>query len=85
MWVAWSGTTKRRTSPRRRGHSTPGIFSHDLTPSYHLNQWNFTAGVNNLFDKKPPFVVSAGTNTNAYQYGYLMLGRNVFGQIGLEF
>ncbi|XAO72065.1 MAG: hypothetical protein AAYR33_03890 [Acetobacteraceae bacterium] len=56
-----------------------------MTPSYHLNQWNFTAGVNNLFDKKPPFVVSAGTNTNAYQYGYLMLGRNVFGQIGLEF
>lgn len=83
--MVWNDQTNDITAQTGGRHSTPGIFSHDLTASYHLNQWNFTVGVNNLFDKKPPFVVSAGTNTNVFQYGYLMLGRNVFGQIGLEF
>ncbi|GBQ98236.1 TonB-dependent receptor domain-containing protein [Asaia lannensis] len=66
-------------------YKTPGIFSHDITLGYQLNRWQFQAGVRNLFDKKPPYVVDGATNTNVFQYGNLIMGRNVFVQAGVNF
>jgi len=66
-------------------YKTPGVFSHDLTIDYRLNKWTFQAGVNNLFDKQPPFVADASTNSAAGLYGDLYYGRYVFLQAGVNF
>ncbi|ANQ41462.1 TonB-dependent receptor [Gluconobacter oxydans] len=64
---------------------TPGIFSHDVTVTYRWKKWNFEAGVNNLLDKKPPFVSGGTDNSAAALYGNLYMGRNVFLQAGVNF
>lgn len=63
----------------------PGIFSHDVTVSYRLNRWNFEGGVNNILDKKPPFVPDGGTNTALAMYSDEIIGRYVFLQAGVQF
>lgn len=64
---------------------TPGIFSHDVTVGYTLNRWNFLAGVNNILDKKAPFVADGTTNTAAQMYSSEIIGRYVFLQAGVNF
>ncbi|MFT8462742.1 TonB-dependent receptor domain-containing protein [Acetobacter persici] len=63
----------------------PGIFSHDVTVSYRLNRWNFEGGVNNILDKKPPFVPDGATNTALAMYSDEIIGRYVFLQAGVQF
>jgi len=53
--------------------------------SYRWKSWNFEGGVNNLLDKKPPFVASATDNSAAALYGNLYMGRYVFLQAGVNF
>ncbi|MDG6094753.1 TonB-dependent receptor [Acetobacter sp. AN02] len=64
--------------------STPGIFSHDLTAGYRLGRWNFEGGVNNILDKKAPFVADGSTNTNANMYMEQIIGRYVFLQASVN-
>lgn len=64
---------------------TPGIFTHDVTVNYKLGRWNFMGGVNNILDKKAPFVADGATNTSAQNYSELMLGRYVYLQAGVNF
>ncbi|WP_082779431.1 TonB-dependent receptor domain-containing protein [Acetobacter cerevisiae] len=64
---------------------TPGIFTHDVTVGYTMGRWNLSAGVNNILDKKAPFVADGATNTNAQLYGSEMIGRYVFMQVGADF
>ena len=83
--LLWNNQSRDLTAATAGRYKTPGIFSHDLTVGYRLNRWNFQAGVQNLFDKKPPFVVDGNTNSSPREYGYLDVGRNVFAQAGVDF
>jgi outer membrane receptor protein involved in Fe transport len=65
--------------------SVPGVFSHDLTINYRFGRWNFEAGVNNLLDKKPPFVASGSANTAPGLYASEIMGRYVFLDVGAKF
>lgn len=65
--------------------SVPGIFAHDVTVNYRLGHWNFEGGVNNLFDKKPPFVASASANTAPGLYSEEIIGRYVFLDVSTKF
>ncbi|MFS3135525.1 TonB-dependent receptor plug domain-containing protein [Gluconacetobacter sacchari] len=64
---------------------TPGIFTHDVSVSYHQGRWNVMGGVNNILDKKAPFVADGTTNTSAQNYGELIIGRYVYLQAGVNF
>ncbi|GAB6854387.1 TonB-dependent receptor domain-containing protein [Asaia astilbis] len=83
--MVWNDQSVDLTKASGGRYKTPGIFTHDITLAYQLNRWNFQAGVRNLFDKKPPYIVDGGTNSNVYQYGNLFMGRNVFLQAGVNF
>ena len=63
----------------------PGVFSHDVTVNYNLNNWQFEAGVNNILDKKPPFVPDGTTNTAVSMYAEEIIGRYVFLEVGRVF
>lgn len=83
--MVWNNGVTDVTPKTGGQYKTPGIFTHDITLGYRLDRWNFQAGVSNLFDKKPPFVMDASTNTNVYQYGSLIVGRFAFLQAGVSF
>ncbi|UMM08026.1 TonB-dependent receptor [Gluconobacter frateurii] len=63
----------------------PGIFAHDVTLNYNTKNWQFEVGVNNILDKKPPFVPDGATNTALSMYSEEIIGRYVFAQIGRSF
>ncbi|NVN24811.1 TonB-dependent receptor [Asaia siamensis] len=63
----------------------PGIFSHDVTVDYRTGRWNFEGGVQNILDKKPPFVPDGATNTALSMYPQQIIGRYVFLQAGVSF
>ncbi|MCQ8278563.1 TonB-dependent receptor [Acetobacteraceae bacterium KSS8] len=65
--------------------SVPGIFSHDVTAAYRFGRWNLQAGVNNLLDKRPPFVPGTGINTENSLYASEMIGRFVFMDLTARF
>ncbi|NVN10510.1 TonB-dependent receptor [Nguyenibacter vanlangensis] len=83
--MVWNNGTQDLTAKTAGQWRTPGIFSHDLTLAYRLRNWNFEAGVNNILDKKPPFVFDSASNTNLAQYSTLVVGRYVFLQAGVDF
>ncbi|QDH17588.1 TonB-dependent receptor plug domain-containing protein [Swingsia samuiensis] len=64
---------------------TPGMFQHDVTLNYRLNRWNFEAGIQNIANKKPPFVASGQDNSMGNLYGGFYPGRYFFTQAGLNF
>ncbi|WP_246374229.1 TonB-dependent receptor plug domain-containing protein [Gluconacetobacter tumulicola] len=66
-------------------YKVPGIFTQDITLGYRLRQWTFQAGVNNLFDKNPPFVPDGVINTDLAAYGQNVIGRYAFLQAGMDF
>ncbi|GBR18763.1 TonB-dependent receptor domain-containing protein [Gluconobacter japonicus] len=81
-WNDTESDVARSASGRTK---TPGIFSHDVTVTYRWKKWNFQGGVQNLFDKKPPFVSGGTDNSAAALYGNLYQGRYVFLQAGVNF
>ena len=83
--MRWNDTESDVLSTASGRTKTPGIFSHDVTVTYRLNAWNFQAGVNNILDKKPPFVSGGTDNSASALYGNLYTGRYVFLQAGVNF
>lgn len=63
----------------------PGIFAHDVTVDYRFDKWNLEAGVNNILDKRPPFIPGSGINTAAGLYASEIIGRYMFAEIGVRF
>jgi iron complex outermembrane recepter protein len=70
----------------------PAYSSYDLFASYALNtsfgKTTFTLGVNNIFDKQPPFIYAAGnsfatSDPSTYADGYI--GRFVYGRLAHAF
>ncbi len=56
--------------------ATDEVFYHDITASYTYGNLAATIGVDNLFDKTPPFVFDTSTNTDPQVYD--ILGRVVY-------
>jgi iron complex outermembrane receptor protein len=58
----------------------------DLTGSVNVGPAMVTLGVNNVFDKEPPFSGDSGLSANANALGgYDQVGRYIFGSISLKF
>ncbi len=64
-------------------YRTPAIFYHDIVGSYDWRNFTFNIGVDNLFNKQPPFVPDTATNTDPSVYD--ILGRVVYIKTSLRF
>lgn len=65
--------------------TTPSVVYHDLSGSYMLNETvSFNAGVNNLFDKQPPYY-TGNNDSNTDPYTYDVLGRRFFAGMNVKF
>lgn len=63
--------------------ATPDVYYHDINGSYDYHNFSFNLGVQNLFDKQPPFVLDTATNTDAAVYD--VFGRVVYMKTTLRF
>lgn len=83
--MVWNDMSQDLTPQTAGQWRTPGIFTHDVTVNYRWNKWNFEGGVNNILDKKPPFVLDTATNTANAIYSGAIIGRYVFLQVNRSF
>ncbi len=61
------------------GNEAAGVFYHDISATYHYHNVQVTVGVDNLFDKDPPFLYPTGQGNNAAaSSGYDEIGRFVY-------
>jgi iron complex outermembrane receptor protein len=66
------------------GNETAGVFYHDISASYQFHPVNVTVGVDNLFDKDPPFLFPTGQTNAAGSAGYDFLGRFVYMKVSAK-
>ena len=65
--------------------STPSVVYHDISGSYLINDTvTLSAGVNNLFDKEPPYY-SGNNDSNTDPYTFDTLGRRLFAGVNVKF
>ncbi|WP_372760695.1 TonB-dependent receptor [Pseudoalteromonas sp.] len=65
--------------------TTPSVVYHDISGSYIINDTvSVSAGVNNLFDKQPPYY-SGNNDSNTDPYTYDVLGRRLFAGVNVKF
>ena len=50
---------------------TNEVFYHDIVATYNWRKIQFVAGIDNLFDRTPPFVLDGTTNTAPSVYDVL--------------
>ena len=62
---------------------TPSIFYHDIYGGYNYKNFSFNFGVDNLFNKQPPYVNDGATNTDPAVYD--ILGRVLYLKTTLRF
>jgi iron complex outermembrane receptor protein len=62
---------------------TPAVFYHDIAGSYDLGRIKLIAGIDNLFDKNPPFFDDGTVNTSEYTYD--LIGRFFYAKAVLRF
>ncbi len=63
--------------------ATPDVYYHDINLAYDYHNFTLNLGVQNLFDKQPPYVEDTGTNTDTNVYDFL--GRVVYLKTSLRF
>ncbi len=64
-------------------YKVPGVFYHDVSATYLLGRFVLTGGINNILDKRPPFVFDASTNTDPNVYDFA--GRTIFARASVRF
>jgi iron complex outermembrane recepter protein len=65
--------------------TTPTVVYHDISGSYIINDTvSVSAGVNNLFDKQPPYY-TGNNDSNTDPYTYDVLGRRFFAGVNVKF
>ena len=68
------------------GRGVPSYNYFDLTTNMSIGPALVSFGINNLFDKEPPFTGDSGLSANANAVGgYDQVGRYIFGSINLRF
>lgn len=65
------------------GNNAPGVFYSDVSFTYKYKNISMTVGVDNLFDKDPPFIAS--TNLTLTDAGYDFTGRFIYSKISVKF
>jgi outer membrane receptor protein involved in Fe transport len=60
------------------GNIAPGQFLHDVQSTYHDDQLFVSIGVDNVFDKSPPFIVPGSPGVTLGAAGYDLIGRFVY-------
>ncbi|MXV44164.1 TonB-dependent receptor [Saccharibacter sp. 17.LH.SD] len=83
--MTWNNGTRDLTAADGPRHKTPDMFEHDLTLNYRMGKWNFEGGINNITNKRPPFVADGGQNTAGSLYGGYVAGRSFFMQANVDF
>lgn len=83
--MRWNDGTHDLTSSTAGRTRTAGIFLQDITLTYQSRRWQATVGLNNMFNRRPPFVADGAFNTASSLYGGFISGRSVFAQVGLTF
>ncbi|GAA4482567.1 TonB-dependent receptor [Gluconacetobacter asukensis] len=83
--MRWNDGTNFLTPLGSRRYKTPAMVQNDLSFAYRLHRWQFTGGIQNINNKKPPFVASATDNSAGAQYGGFYIGRYFFLQAGMNF
>ena len=61
------------------------MFYHDISGSYQFKNVNLTIGVDNLFDKDPPFLFPTGQTNAAGSAGYDFVGRFIYMKASVKF
>lgn len=51
-----------------RSYAEPDVFYHDIVASYDFGKVLLTGGIDNLFDRSPPFVPGYAVNADFDQY-----------------
>jgi iron complex outermembrane receptor protein len=67
------------------GNETAGVFYHDISGTYRYRNVNLTIGVDNLFDKDPPFLTPTGQSNSAGSAGYDFNGRFIYMKVSVKF
>jgi iron complex outermembrane receptor protein len=67
------------------GNEAAGVFYHDVSGTYQYKNVNLTVGVDNLFDKDPPFLFPTGQTNAAGSAGYDFTGRFVYMKASVKF
>ncbi|WP_264813029.1 TonB-dependent receptor plug domain-containing protein, partial [Acetobacter oeni] len=83
--MRWNNSSNFLTADGSQRYKTPGMFKNDLSLGYEYGRWNFTGGINNINNKKPPYVVSATDNSMASIYGEFYEGRSFWLQVSAGF
>lgn len=79
------GADDINASPGDIGARAPSVFYHNAQGTYFINpKLSVTAGVNNLFDKEPPYIQS-WTDANTDTMTYDLLGRQLYLKVRYSF
>ncbi|NEX91237.1 TonB-dependent receptor [Caulobacter sp. 17J65-9] len=84
--VQWIGkATDFNAAPGDIGYESPDVFYHNAQVAYNINdKARLSVGVDNLFDKKAPFIQS-WTDGNTDTMTYDLLGRRGYVRLGYKF
>jgi outer membrane cobalamin receptor len=67
------------------GNEAAGVFYHDISVAYQYKNVNVTVGVDNLFDKDPPFLYPTGQSNAPGSAGYDFTGRFIYTKMSVKF
>ena len=67
------------------GNEAAGVFYHDISGSYQYKNVNLTVGVDNLFDKDPPFLFPVDQSNAPGSAGYDFTGRFIYMKASVKF
>lgn len=81
--MRWNDTSKWEPETSGR-YKTPMMIQQDVSASYHMDRWTFSGGMQNIMNKKPPFVTSGSDNSVGAVYGGFYPGRYMFLQAGVS-
>ncbi len=62
---------------------TNEVFYHDIEATYNWKKFQVVAGIDNVFDRTPPFVLGTGTNTEPAVYD--VIGRLFYAKLQFRF
>jgi iron complex outermembrane recepter protein len=80
----YGGTHAQGSSGDVFGNNAPGVFYTDISVQYKYKNISLTLGVDNLFDKDPPFIQDGATNTNT-NANYDFTGRLAYLKTSIKF
>ncbi len=67
------------------GNEAAGVFYSDISATYHYKNVKVTVGVDNLFDKDPPFLEPTAQSNTISLAGYDFTGRFVYMKASINF